>query len=237
MRDDPKVIFALIAFRWFNWIPTGEILVNARWGGTAPFGLLQLWNKDQVIQLLGRERDQKKKLFTGAFLINSPPGVPKLEAIAERIEVVWNNRADLMSFFLVGNRSLQEAHKRLMQYDGMGGFMSYEVVCDLRHTRFLEEAPDICTWTNPGPGCVRGLYRLNKVEFSKKAGHGYSPPVPKDFLEQMRGLLAVLRRRLPKMPVLEMREVEHSLCEHDKYERVLWEDGHAKRKYDATGRK
>ena len=41
-----------------------------------------------------------------------------------------------------------------------GGFHSYEIVTDLRHTYLLENASDINLWANIGPGCRRGLARI-----------------------------------------------------------------------------
>jgi hypothetical protein len=233
LRDRREVVFATVAFRWFNWIPTGEILLNYfRTKRFSRFGLLECWSLDDCIQLLGRHRDKGEKIFTGAFLINSPPRKRKLEAIAERIDNVWRDRESLVAD-LEKCTTLEAAHKRLTAYDGMGGFMAYEVVCDLRYTYLLEDATDIMSWCNPGPGCVRGLYRLNGWDWENKAAsHGYAPPKPKDFLEQMRKLLATMNERLPRMPALEMREAEHSLCESDKYERALWGDGDMKRVYD-----
>lgn len=33
-----------------------------------------------------------------------------------------------------------EAHRDFKQFEGLDAFMAYEVVCDLRYTRFLEHA-------------------------------------------------------------------------------------------------
>jgi hypothetical protein len=56
-----------------------------------------------------------------------------------------------------------------------------------------------------------------------------APPVPKDWEAQTRKLLALLRERYPEMPPFEMREVEMSLCEYDKYVRLLLGEGKSKR--------
>lgn len=229
MYNDPGVIFATVAFRWFNWIPTGEILLEE--------GLLEDWDEGKALEILGERRAKGEKLFTGAFMINSPGGIGKLEAICKRIDQVWEDRTTWADWILTtspSQRTLQDCCTLLQRYDGMGGFMAYEVACDLRYTFVLDQAPDKCTWCNPGPGCVRGLYRLNGWDWeNKKASHGYAPPVPKDFLEQMRRLLGICHQRLRGMLPFEMREVEMSLCETDKYERALWNDGDMKRRYDA----
>lgn len=222
LRDSKKVALATVIFRWFNYIPTGEIIL----------GWLTNWDKEKVQNRLGEIRDSGGQVFTGAFMINSPGGEPKLEAICRRIDNVWQDKKRLISG-LEKATTLEESHKLLTKYDGLGGFMAYEVVTDLRHTYLLENATDIMTWANPGPGCVRGLYRV-AAEPIKTKGNASSPPLPKDYLERMQKLLELANTRLADLPKFEMREIEHSLCEYDKYERMRLGDGRAKRKYQGV---
>jgi hypothetical protein len=249
LRDDPRVIFATIAFRWFNLPETAEVLMGGpgKAGGedTCPgvkYGWLEAWDADGVLERLDRERKAKAKIFTGAYMINSPGGEPKLEAIVRRVTNVWEDRQSIIEFFQIyhaarhrdprGPLRLEQAHDMFVRFDGLGGFMSYEVVCDLRYTKWLENAPDKMTWCNPGPGAIRGLYRLTDTPF-KKGDNATSPPRPKDWQAQMVRLLETARKRL-RMP-LEMREIEHSLCEWDKYERARLGDGRMKRTYNGRG--
>jgi len=261
LRNRSEVLFATICFRWFNLPETGEALgvakeVKFNYAGVqcsekrfAPDSLLIKWDPNEALRRLGAIRDRKGQVFTGAFMINSPPGEPKLEAIVRRVNNVWEKRRELLRAFhkdgetdphihgcdtrYQGDCTLESAHKALTQFDGMGGFMAYEVVCDLRYTYLLEKAPDKLTWCNPGPGCVRGLYRLLGRDFPK-GDNSTSPPCPADFQDQMRDLLRTATARLRGMPALEMREIEHSLCEFDKYERLRNGDGKAKRRYQGA---
>lgn len=241
LRNSPRVIFATICFRWFNLPTTGEVLIGngSRNAPNKNGSLLLDWDPKEARRRLGRERDGGAKIFTGAFMVNSPPGIRKMEAITERINNVWEDREQLQSYFsdsrnwIGSHLSLKEAHNALTQYPGLGGFMAYEVVCDLRYTRWLENAPDRDTWCNPGPGCIRGLYRLEgEVEMFKHRSNSNSPPRPRDAMKRMVKLLAEARRKFRGFPRMEMREIEHSLCEFDKYMRLLNQDGRAKRKYN-----
>lgn len=224
LRDRPSVLFATVAFRWFNLPETGKILWD--------LGLLTEWDTKRVLDVLRPIRDRGGKIFTGAFMINSPGGEPKLEAICRRIENVYKEEAELIRIFNEHEPSptMEEAHKVLTQFDGLGGFMAYEIVCDLRYTYLLENAPDKMTWCNPGPGAIRGLYRIAGEEIKNKS-NSTSPPLPKDWNERMARLLEVTQRRLSDMHPFEMREIEHSLCEYDKYSRALSGDGRMKRTY------
>lgn len=231
LRNDPRVLIATVIFRWFNYIPTGELLWNYGRDVDGCMDLLTGWNPKLVLEELGRVRERGEQVFTGAYMINSPGGEPKLEAIVRRINNVWEDRHALVRGLCSEQLTLEQAHNCLTQYDGMGGFMAYEVVTDLRHTYLLENAPDIMTWCNPGPGCIRGLYRLSGEEWKSKGNNSTSPPRPKDWLDRMKNLLEICNRRVVRMPKFEMREVEHSLCEWDKYERLLWADGRSKRMF------
>lgn len=112
-------------------------------------------------------------------------------------------------------QTIQGTTEALAALDGWGGFMAYEVACDLRWARgYLYDAPDIYTWANPGPGAVRGLRGLGFT-----AGR-YS-------VENMRNILFRATNVLWAVEwprALEMRDIEHSLCEWGKY-----------RKMEATG--
>jgi hypothetical protein len=218
MRDDPAVLFATVCFRWFNWIPTGELLLE--------HDLLTNWRLGYAKQHL-RKLD---RVFTGAFNIsNSGSTKPKIDRVCDDyIQPVWDDLPSLLADAAKW-RTMQQAHSRLKQYLGLGGsgFMAYEVVCDLRYTTLLEHATDKLTWSNPGPGAKRGLNRL--------LGRGLNEPVSRDlWQEESQRLLRVLTKQLPKMPPFEAREVEHSLCEYDKMERALSRDGHLKRKYNGA---
>ena len=221
LRDDPRVIFATVAFRWFNLIDTGKILHERGW--------LLDWNEADVLAELGARRDAGEQIFTGAFMINSPAGEPKLEAIIRRVSNVWKRRDGLLRKAKNWNR-MADAHADLKVFEGLGGFMAYEIVCDLRYTSILAHASDKMVWCNPGPGAVRGLYRVLGREIKNKS-NAACPPIPKDWEPQTRKLLAVVQERCPEMPPFEMREVEMSLCETDKYVRLLLGEGKSKRSY------
>jgi hypothetical protein len=223
LRDTPGVVFATICFRWFNLPETGRLLIDN--------GLLTDWDAGRTLAVLGKVRDGGGKVFTGAYMINSPGGERKLEAIVRRIDNVWRARGELEAAWDDG-ATMEGVHAGLTAFEGLGGFMAYEVVCDLRWTYFLERAADKMTWCHPGPGASRGLYRLAGEDWASKGNNATSPPLPKDWRTRMVGVLGLMRTRLRGMPAFEMRDAEHSLCEWDKHERALWGDGRLKRTYD-----
>ena len=107
--------------------------------------------------------------------------------------------------------ALQDMFEWLIQFHGWGKFLAYETVTDLRHTRYLCNAPDINTWANAGPGAQRGLNRLYKRELNKS--HSQS-----QLLEELLLLNSwvIENRDTRLLPTWEARDTEHGLCETDK---------------------
>jgi hypothetical protein len=232
LRNDPAVLFATAAFRWFNWPPTGQILLDA--------GLLARWREKEVVRRLTRAwAGGAGKVFTGAYMIKAGSGPPgsKIAAVCAAVTNVWKARDRLVQVCQDDCR-LEALWRELKQFPFLGGFMSYEVVTDLRHTALLENATDINTWANPGPGALRGLLRLEggvPGRGREDASRRVKDPIPK-----MVDLLGLARKRLSGMPPPELRDIEHSLCEVDKMERALdlhvrgIDSGRLKRRYEGA---
>jgi 5-hmdU DNA kinase-like protein len=119
-------------------------------------------------------------------------------------------------------------------------FHSYEMVTDLRWTFVLGKAPDVNVWCNPGPGARRGMNRV--LGRDKKAPWNGGTP---ELLEAMQLLLDESekqwyefaheqRAQFPKIKTpmeWEMRDIEHTLCEFDKYERTRAGEGRPRGRY------
>ena len=107
--------------------------------------------------------------------------------------------------------------------------MAYEVVTDLRHSKYLENADDILTWANAGPGAKRGLNRIHGRLLEQTIK-------PRQLTIEMQELLDMAGDYIGSfLPDLEMREIEHCLCEYDKYERVRLGEGRPRAKYKYKG--
>lgn len=207
---DHNIVYAMTVARFFNLPSTLEILVNE--------GLLTTWNPDRMRQVLAG----KKPMITGAYMVKTPLRKPKLEGLLEIFEPVWKDRRHLYNY-MQETSSLQMAHQRLMDYPWIGGFMAYEIVSDLRHTSALGEAFDTMRWAHPGPGASRGLRRL-----CSGAVDGKLTGEPVALMQELLTLSQQDRYWPTVLPAWEMREVEHWLCEEDKYERARLGEGRPK---------
>jgi len=144
---------------------------------------------------------QGETLFTDAHMTAGRAGEPKFEVMLETAETVCND-APMLLEEICFYQTMEHAFKVMKRYFAIGAFISYEMVCDFRF--LLDWNPtDVLTWANVGPGAKRGMQRL-----------GLDPTI-----ETMRMLL----ERAPKLECrwpFELREIEHWLCEFDKYCRI-----------------
>lgn len=208
-----RVVIATIVFRWFNYIPTGELI--------RPLLLdRSLDGKEFVAQLertLRPLQQRGEKLFTGAFIVKSPNGVDKLTGILRCIDAAISTPVNRDA-----NSSLEAMHRNLLDIPFLGPFMAYQIVCDLRYTHWLEMAPDINSWTAPGPGSARGMAWL----FGGQPYSYTSPSGQSALIQQMRFVLSKSRdealwpaHRNGWRP-WELSTVQHWACEYDKYKRA-----------------
>ena len=217
MKNSPDVLMATVIFRWFNWIPTGRTLIK--------HDLLKNWNRKKAIE----EITKQPKWITGAYIIKTPNGMDKVTGVAECVSHMWQDR-EYLAKEVVKTKSLEDTWTLLRDYPYMGPFMAYEVVTDLRHTYLLEDAKDVLTWGNAGPGAMRGLNRLTGREL------GYSKR-SHDWVGEMQELYKIVQAKLPPHILqrndmkYEMREIEGGLCEFDKYSRIFKGEGRTRSIY------
>lgn len=222
------VLLATVAFRWFNRIETGQVMLDSA------VGLFQ--GKFAAEQLKKRLLHEAPKgpWTTGAYMIKTPAGMNKIDGLnwciqqvavdAEYIAKIWLDCAAQGE-----PTSLEKAWDFLRQYPYLGDFMAYEVVTDLRFTSLLENAPDALSWANPGPGAARGLARVLGLPLDSFNRH--SAKDRQELIAGMRELLEYSKKQEhwpQEWPKWEMREVEHTLCEFDKYERARLGEGRPK---------
>lgn len=241
LRNTAEVLLATVVFRMLNRIETGEAIFLQKdiEFGTVAFEEFLECGKVQVLKHAIRQYVGKRGPYvTGAYIISSPSGYSKLGGMMKVIgdfhrKSGWRDVAE--AHLAHEAMSLRGMFDFLCEQPFLGKFHSYEIVTDLRHTSLLSGAPDINTWANMGPGAKRGLNRV----------HGRKPwdakIDPEQALEEMRVILDASRdstlwpqggKRTAKSaqntldwPRWELREVEHTLCEFDKYERVRLGEG------------
>ncbi len=221
-NEPEEALAAIVAFRWFNKIETGEKI--------KPF-ILGDWDNVKVYNTLAAV----KPVVTGAYIIKTPDGMNKLKGVLWCIEEFLKRlKAGKFDRMLSGQISMEESQRLLEQSPYLGRFMAYQIIADARYTCMLEEAPDINTWAQPGPGSTRGIGRVFYND-PLKFRYG-SPTDEKEVIVLMKKLLDIAHGNSFKdiVPELEhgweMQTIQNWNCEYDKHVRCE-EGGKMKRKY------
>lgn len=218
-----EILFQLCVFRFFNWPETYDTL----------YFNMRKWDVAKAIELLRKRKEEDfEQIFTGAYIVTGGgKGEPKHETICNALQYLWERKNNFAKY-IFKHQSMAYAVSRLQEIPTVGPFIAYEIVCDLSHTRILIDAIDRGSWANPGPGAKRGIHRL-------LTGHKEIPSKGKpDYNEVMRDLLAKFKTAMSAdikncVWPFEMREIEHSLCEYDKFRRVQNGEGKPRSLYHA----
>lgn len=243
--DHPDLWLMLAIARTINWPPTLQFIMNRgerrcefnAWPNDDGQGLPHFaFSPEALGNALDHWKAQGNKLHTGAYMIRAESrperewySWTKAQYLA-RIVIgrLWEDRDVLRRAFEVEGQTLQNCVGFLSgppRYVGWGAFMAYQVVVDMRHTRYLRDAPDINTWAALGPGSRRGLNRL--------AGR----PLTYN-LSQEEGLAEMLELhaqqdayRAPWVPRIDLSDIQNCLCETDKLLRARSGEGKPRATY------
>jgi hypothetical protein len=218
--DHEHLWFMIKIARLFNWPPTLEMLMNTNgaWPSHSSFSL------ENVTAALEKWKAAGNKSETGAFMTraeNNPNkpwfGWPKhkylseivLGRLWERRDDFWERRDDFLDLFPPDMRRVWE---RISGYYGWGSFLAGQVTTDLRHTRYLEAAPDRASWAALGPGSTKGLNLLYGRPIKAALTQGVG-------LSEMREIQRILPQHLaPWVPKnIELTDIQNVCCELSKY--------------------
>jgi alpha-glutamyl/putrescinyl thymine pyrophosphorylase clade 1 len=124
--------------------------------------------------------------------------------------------------------SLQAFAERLMQFDGIAGFMAGQIIAGAKYAGALRSAPDWMTFAVSGPGSKKGLARVlgrpanfdwGRYEASWRTAFGRFESAMRPWLEEV------------GLDDLHCQDLQNCLCETDKYWRTLNGEGKPKRRY------
>lgn len=212
-------LYHMILFRAFNRAGTYDMLTRGKSTHHTPA---------KMKRILHRNADRGKKIFTGAYIItNAGRSDSKIDIMCDALGVQWRGRRKIYDEMMVDG-TMRGCTKILTAYPMQGPFTAYEVICDMRYQKgMLDNAPDRKKWANLGPGARRGI---NRIVSGKKKPNVYR--TTEEYIEFMVEMLKTSPKYRGKhVPPLEMREIEHSLCEFDKWLRVHNNEGRPRSLY------
>lgn len=169
-------------------------------------------NLENIESFLGFKKCAGEKLFNGCFIRN--PRIPGgwTETYKVPFILIEALKKDNQMISKCRENSLEIMVDYLKKFPGVGGFMGYEYACDFEYTETFIPI-DKYTWANKGPGAMKGMSYL-------VFGNSHTKINDKEWLYAARQLYFIMKNAFSKEFPEEdfsMREVEHWLCEYQKY--------------------
>lgn len=218
-KDVPDLWHLLTLARLFNNVETLDAMLNNAIAGYAlgkPFYV-------SARSTAKRMQKAKRRIFNPAYMITTAGRKQdKIDYIFELLENLWEQRERLRP--QPGN-TLNSYHMLLGQFQGLGSFLTAQVVADLKYVEPLKSASDWHTFAASGPGSRRGLNRI--------LGRSVKSPWSEDDWRQKLNKLQVATAVHLKRAgiVLHAQDLQSALCEWDKYERARLGEGRPKQRY------
>lgn len=176
-----------------------------------------------AIKLAMRERKNYGNVFNAAYMIRGVGGIDKTGMVIDLVAKPLF--ASSLESRVVHSESMEKTHECLRCFWGMGSFLAGQVVADLRWA-LSGSWRDRNTWAPIGPGSRRGMNRVQgRATDSTLSQEGFS--------NELTELVRELRTRVNPSTTsrMEAMDFQNCLCEFDKMERALWEEGRPKQLY------
>ena len=205
--DDRYLIIAMAVARLVNFVPTLKEL-----GWPIPF------DAAHFLRVM-RDRERRgEKCWGDAYTIHadnraSGKGRSKADYVANDVLApMWASREQLRPR---QGETLAAVHARLIECEGIGGFMSAQILADTKFAPPLNEAPDWESWAASGPGSRRGLNLVLGRDVDQKWQEA-------DWRRELKWLRTEIASDLEDAGIgkLDAQNCQNCLCENSKYERI-----------------
>ncbi|KKN59474.1 hypothetical protein LCGC14_0541860 [marine sediment metagenome] len=239
-EDNQELWKTIIMCRYISKIETLQKLKDAK---------CLIGNQTEAYNILRKMQQNKEKIFTNAFIVNSKTDsygwTDKVSYLFNLLFEIRKKMSTQPDTIIRCTNTMEKLYYLLIDLPGIGPFMAYQYTVDFTYsTRYLKKAWDKSTWTQLGLGAVRGMNRLlygkasndkipNSIELTKELLVEWKRFVSSD----IRRWIKETQRMVENIKVdpffyyfqhLDLRDVQHQLCEFDKYER----GGSKKRRYN-----
>jgi hypothetical protein len=192
----------------------------------AQFNTRYGWNKKDFLTVMHDRRARGEKVFSAAYIVSTGGrSMDKAEYLAEYVlDPLWAARRTV--YPRPGDR-LMDFFNRLCQFDGMGSFMSAQVVADVKYVGPLRDARDWWTFASSGPGSRRGMWNVMGQDPRKNRWKEHEW---RDALSEL-SVLVRPRAREAGLPRIHAQDLQNCLCEFNKYRRTQLGTGRPKQKF------
>lgn len=215
-RDHPNMLPACALARFINLPGSLQDITNYVFREVDP-----AWGS--IRHALRQRKKEGCNIFNGAYMVRGNDGMDKVECVVD-----YYVRPLVDNGIQVDTSSMEATWENILSSYGMGSFMAGQIVADLRWA-LSGEWVDRMDWAPKGPGSQRGLNRLEGEPLKRNLKQEV-------FLEKLQGVIQLVKDNLELafpdlLSRLEAHDYQNCLCEFDKFERALWDEGRPKALY------
>jgi len=225
-----EVVFRVLLFHSFTRIETWELL--AKHCGPLEW---KTYNHNKYKKVLEDAFKAGQTLYTSAFIKPAPHFVSSQNYVnhLHLLETMMNNQ---LAFRILGAPYLADVYEYIISFPSMGPFMTYQLMLCLSYSDVLNFHHN--DFVIAGPGSISGL---NKLFGKKSMAHGRTTVV--NFEAEVMRYMANTQdehfKRLglefsglgPQRLPMGVADIEHTLCEVDKYCRAAHPELQGKKKH------
>ncbi|KAF9552701.1 hypothetical protein CPC08DRAFT_673900 [Agrocybe pediades] len=217
-QDPEEVTFRVLLFNSFTKIETWELLDShcgpLRW---------KTFDHAKYMKVLEEAHESGQTLYTSAF-IKPAPSFGYKHNFANHLCLLQSMMENKLAYRLLGAQYMANVYEYIISFPSMGPFSTYQLMLCLSYTNLLNFHQD--DFVISGPGSQSGLNKL----FGKSMNDGRTTVV--DFEAEVMRYMANTQdehfKRLglqfsglgPNNLPMSIADIEHTLCEVDKYCRV-----------------
>lgn len=179
--------------------------------------------KDELVATLDNLQSSGITIWTSAHMV--PPyrtieGATKTQRMVKNLLPIWRERQSLLAN-IQSCQDLKSIFKHFVKLLQYGPFLAYELTTDVTYTNITTLSEDDY-WANPGPGCKRGIkWIFPKLKDLKPTTKDFEDCIIRIRNDQFTRLREEFQEIAFDNKILSMRNIEHSLCEFDKYNRTV----------------
>ncbi|KAF9074486.1 hypothetical protein BDP27DRAFT_1214332 [Rhodocollybia butyracea] len=212
-----EIVFRVLLFNTFLRIETWEYLVST----LGPLTWAS-YSRKKYFDVLKQRVDTKHSLYTGAFF-QPGPNWDYRETWRNHIMFIETIMTKNLTAKLQQSKSMADTYALLAAEPGMGPFNSFQLVLNLSYTSLFNFSPN--DFVVPGLGAEAGLRKMFGKSYTRAAQRN-----PSFAIEVMRYLQETQGEHFHRLSLdftglgpdhlpMDLADIEHSLCEVDKYSR------------------
>ncbi|KAF8235846.1 hypothetical protein L208DRAFT_1391644 [Tricholoma matsutake] len=217
-QDPQELVFRITLFNLFTKIETWELLIRE----LGPLTWLR-FNRNSYQRVLNRAKKEGVTLYTGAFQ-KPAPHFGYSDAYMNHLYLLEILMESDLTGRLLNAEYMAEVYEYLISFPSMGAFSTYQLMLNLTYS-------DVLNFSNmdfvvPGPGASSGLSKM--FGDSLKGAKAAVPGIEEDIIRWLAKHQNAHFKRLglkfsglgPDRLPMALADIEHLLCEVDKYSRM-----------------